>query len=109
MDDLLDFAKILIAAVLAIVAVIFIASIPWLIFGDRRVAEIKNVAEQVWNRNGFKVVGYEGYELTLFAQPGGCVWYVVRRDATDYHGCISRWGDEYHIYNLRALNAIKGN
>jgi hypothetical protein len=95
--------------VVGIAAIILLICLPWLIWGDSRVADIKLAASGVWERNGFEVVGYEGYELTLLGRPGGCVWYVVKRAGTDYHGCVSRWGDEYHIYSLRALNAIKGD
>jgi hypothetical protein len=109
MDDFVDLVKVLVGSLLGIAGVIFVFCLPWLIFGDTRVAEIKNVAQATWEKNGFQVVGYEGYELTLFGRPGGCVWYVVKRNETAYHGCISRWGDEYHIYSLRALNAIKGD
>jgi hypothetical protein len=109
MDLFIDAVKIVGGIFLSIVAAIFLISLPWLIWGGGRVADIKLAAPKVWQQQGFEIVGYEGYELTLGGRPGGCVWYVVRRGQTDYHGCVSRWGDEYHIYNLRALNAIKGN
>ena len=108
MDDLLSFLGVIFAAVLTVACAILLISLPWFIWGDTRVGEIKLAAPGVWERNGFQIVGYEGYQLTIFGRPGGCVWYVVKREATSYHGCISRWGDEYHIYDLRALNAIKG-
>ena len=109
MDDLIDLVKIIAAVVLSIAGLIFVVSLPWLVFGGTRVADIKQAAPQVWGANGFQVVGYQGYELTLFARPGGCVWYTVSKKDTLYQGCISRWGDEYHIYSLRALNALKGD
>jgi hypothetical protein len=108
-DDLIDFVKIFVGIVVGIISLVFIVSLPWMIFGGTRVADIKQAAPQVWASNGFQVLGYQGYELTLFARPGGCVWYTVKRDNTVYQGCISMWGDEYHIYSLRALNAIKGD
>lgn len=73
------------------------------------VDEIKENADDVWTRNGFEVVGYEGYVWTGFGRWGGCVWYIVKRNTTTYHGCISKWGDEFHIYDLRAMDALKGN
>lgn len=109
MDDIIDFVKFVCLAVAGFFAFAFLVSLPWLAFGDRHVADIKLAAPTVWEKNGFSIVGYEGYQHGLFFWSGGCVWYVVRRGPTDYHGCISRWGDEYHIYELRALNAIKGN
>lgn len=73
------------------------------------VPEIKEHAAQTWAKAGFEIVGYEGYEYGTLAVYGGCVWYIVKRGTTTYDGCISKWGDEYHIYNLEALDAVKGN
>ncbi len=109
MDDFLDFTKFITVLVLIVAAIIGIGISPWLIWGDSRVPEIKLAAEKAWAANGFKVLGYQGYELGLFSTPGGCVWYTLKRDATVYQGCLSRWGNEYHIYSLSALNAVKGN
>ncbi len=44
--------------------------------------------------------------------PGGKVWYAVRKkgnDRTLYQGFISKWMGEHHIYNLTAIDAVKGN
>jgi hypothetical protein len=76
---------------------------------DSNVAIIKVNAEKTWNAAGFEVVGYEGYEWTGFGRWGGCVWYTVKRGTTTYDGCLTKWGDEYHIYSLKALDALKGN
>lgn len=76
---------------------------------SHNVEDIKRNSTQVWNKNGFEVVGYEGYQSGAFETFGGCVWYIVQRDNTLYHGCISKWGSEYHIYNLTAMNALKSN
>jgi hypothetical protein len=73
------------------------------------VPDIKQHANKVWEDNGFKVVGYEGYEYGSMGQWGGCVWYIVSRENVTYHGCISKWEDEYHIYSLRAMDAISAN
>ena len=77
------------------------------------VSDIKAHATNVWDNAGFKIVGYEGYQWSLPGETwGGKVWYIVQRKdsgSTLYHGFISKWGDEYHIYNLRAIDAIKGN
>ena len=76
-----------------------------------RVEEIKKAAPKVWADAGYEIVGYEGYQ---YGPPGGTwggkVWHIVRRKGDDrvtYHGFISKWGDEYHIYNLQAIDAIK--
>lgn len=70
------------------------------------VPEIRQNANKVFEDAGFKVVGYEGYQSGAFETYGGCVWYIVERNGVTYHGCVSKWGDEYHIYNLKALDAI---
>jgi hypothetical protein len=74
-----------------------------------RVDDIKQHAEEVWNKNGFKVIGYEGYEFGFFGTFGGKVWYIVEKDSTLFHGALTKWGDEYHTYDLSAINAIKAN
>jgi hypothetical protein len=74
-----------------------------------RVDDIKQHAEEIWNKNGFKVIGYEGYQYGSFDTFGGKVWYIVQKDNTLFHGALTKWGDEYHTYNLSAINAIKAN
>jgi len=74
-----------------------------------RVDDIKQHAEEVWNKNGFKVIGYEGYQWGTADAWGGKVWYIVQKDNTLFHGALTKWGDEYHTYNLSAINAIKAN
>jgi hypothetical protein len=76
-------------------------------FGYRNVDAIKAASTKTWEEAGFKVAGYEGY---LWGFQGGDVCYILNRPATPgvtYHGCLCKWGEEYHIYNLRAIDAIK--
>jgi hypothetical protein len=75
------------------------------------VSAIKQHASETWAASGFEIIGYEGYEIGGFlcGTPGGKVWYIVQRkgDAkTRYDGFITKWGDEYHIYNLKAIDAL---
>jgi hypothetical protein len=73
---------------------------------------IKVVAPGVFKQAGFQVIGYEGYEWTGFGRWGGCVWYTLKKTpdtGTTYHGCVSKWGNEYHIYNLSAIDAIRSH
>jgi len=70
------------------------------------VPDIKNHAKETIEQAGFKIVGYEGFKYGSFDQWGGCVWYVMERNSVTYDGCISKWGDEYHIYSLYAKDAI---
>lgn len=98
---------------ISLVAVGLMAALFWL--GGcsyRNVADIKAHAEQMWNKNGYEVIGYEGYQVGTFESPGGRVWYIVRRRGQDnvtYHGYVSKWFGEYHIYELHAIDAIKSN
>lgn len=75
------------------------------------VEDIKEHARATWEQAGFEVIGYEGYEYGRIGGTwGGHVWYTVRRRPDNgiiYHGFISKWGSEYHIYNLSAIDAIK--
>lgn len=76
------------------------------------VDDIKIHAEKTLNDAGYEVVGYEGYKWGAFGTFGGCVYYNLKRfddDKVVYSACVSKWGDEYHIYNLKAVNAIRGN
>jgi hypothetical protein len=108
MDDFLDFIMPLVVILGGVgLGIFLIFGAPLLLFGDRRVPDIKHNAERVFNANGFDVVGYQGYQLGIFATPGGCVWYTLKKGDITYEACLSRWGDEYHIYSLKALDAIK--
>jgi hypothetical protein len=74
------------------------------------VTDIKAHAEETFRQAGYEVVGYEGYQYGSFGTWGGCVWYTIKKlpdNGVNYHACISKWGDEYHLYNLRAIDAIK--
>lgn len=79
------------------------------------VSDVKAHARAIWAGAGFEIIGYEGYEIGRHYGPGlggGQVWYTVRRvpdNGVTYHGFIEKWGDEYHIYNIRALDAVGPN
>jgi hypothetical protein len=76
---------------------------------------VKERADDRWAELGFNVVGYDGYNwgYTWWLSPshgGAKVWYVLERNPDNgitYTGFLSRWGDEIHMYNLTALDAIK--
>lgn len=75
----------------------------------QNVDAIKNAAPKTIEQAGFEIIGYEGYEWTGLGRWGGCVWYTMKKKpdtGTTYHGCVSKWGDEYHIYSLTAIDAI---
>lgn len=76
------------------------------------VPDVKQHAPATWKQAGFDIIGYEGYtrELCFFDYGCGHAWYTLRRipdNGIIYHGYLERWGDEYHIYNLTAIDAIK--
>lgn len=82
--------------------------------GYGNVDDVKNNAEKTFKRFGFEIVGYSGYEIGLeipFTRYGGAhVWYRIKNipDNGIIYGCaIQRWGDEYHLYGLKAIDAIK--
>jgi hypothetical protein len=82
--------------------------------GSSNVPEVKAHAAEVWKQAGFEVIGYEGYtnEHCFFAYGCGHVWSTLKRipdNGIIYHGYIEKWGSEYHIYNLQAVDAIKPN
>jgi len=75
--------------------------------GHRNVEITKQNAQKTWAAAGYEVKGYEGYQWSPLG--GGDVWYIVERkgkpDIT-YHGFLQKWGNEYHIYKLRAIDAL---
>ena len=80
--------------------------------GSSNVPEVKAQAPAVWKQAGFEIIGYEGYknEHCWFSYGCGHVWHTVRRipdNGIVYHGYIEKWGDEYHIYDIKAIDAIK--
>lgn len=80
--------------------------------GSSNVNDVKAHATAVWRQAGFEIVGYEGYtnEHCFFRYGCGHVWHTLRRipdNGVTYHGYIEKWGDEYHIYSIKAIDAIK--
>jgi hypothetical protein len=72
--------------------------------------DVKSKAKETYSSNGHTVVGYEGYQIgsvVPFTQYGGAkVWYITESNGVRYNSYLKMWGDEVHIYNLRALDAI---
>ena len=67
-----------------------------------------------WEEIGYKCVGYEGYQwgFWLGGDYGGAfVWHSLKRDEAPgiiYTGSMQKWGNEYHVYGPRAVDALKG-
>jgi hypothetical protein len=77
---------------------------------NKYVPDIKDHAALTWKQAGFEIIGYEGYNYGGPSTWGGEVWYTLRRipdNGIIYDGCISKWDDEYHIYSITAIDAIK--
>lgn len=68
-------------------------------------AYVKERSAQYYEQRGFKVVGYQGYNMFV---GGRCYWYTLEKNGTTFESCLMRWGDEVHEYSLRAIDAIKG-
>lgn len=65
---------------------------------------VKEKAEHKWEKQGYKVLDYEGYEWGFWGlnnYGGAKVWYRLRRLdnlCLSYSGYLQRWGDELHVY-----------
>jgi hypothetical protein len=77
--------------------------------------DVKSVSKEEWSKQGFEVVGYEGYQWGLFGinnYGGARVWHRLRKipdNGITYSGYIQKWGSEYHIYGPHAVDAIRPN
>ncbi len=81
-------------------------------FGN--VEDVKQHADEIFNKHGFDVVGYQGYGLGPNPWPtygGAYVWFTIKKQANGivYEAALQRWGSEYHLYSLSAIDAIKPN
>jgi len=74
--------------------------------------DVKAHAPEVLAQAGYTIKGYEGYQYGNWiggSYGGAMVWYTATRKDNPtviYAGAIQRWGDEYHIYSLRAVDAL---
>jgi hypothetical protein len=92
--------------IIIVVLVIFISIFIELCGCSRNVDDVKANAGETFLNNGFVVVGYHGYELSLIY--GGIVWYTLEKGGgVTYQAAIVKWFDEYHIYCLEAIDALK--
>jgi hypothetical protein len=89
-----------------IVAIAVIVAAGVATWSSHKVPDIKAHAAETFEQNGFKVVGYEGYQSGAFDTYGGMVWYIVERNGVTYTAGLAKWKDEYQIYSLKALDAI---
>lgn len=73
--------------------------------GFRNVDEVRLNALPVIEKNGFQIAGYQGY----WWDPcyGGTVTYTLTKGNITYQTKVIKWFDEYHLYKLKAIDAIK--
>ena len=101
-----------------IILIGFITFISWYTFNSaNHLNYVKENAEHRWQEMGFEVVGYDGYQwgFTIpFTDYGGAkVWHILKKSnctnekCVTYSGYLQRWGDEIHMYNIRAIDAIR--
>lgn len=95
-----------------IIASMFLLSLTGCSSGN--LEDVKANADSRWNEMGYEIVGYDGYTWGFwgFNDYGGAhVWYLLKKKDSDngiiYGGYLQKWGDEYHMYALRAYDAIK--
>lgn len=68
---------------------------------------VKSIAPEFFNKSGYEIVMYEGYE-GAFSICGGDVWYQFKRPGSPiiYNAYLCKWGNEIHLYSIKALNGI---
>jgi len=76
---------------------------------------VQERAEARFEAAGYQIVNYQGFKwggLGYGTPYGGAeVWYELRKpgSATTYQAHLQRWGEETHIYDLTAIDAIRPN
>lgn len=80
--------------------------------GSGNIDYVKTKAGVKWNSVGFNTIGYEGFQWSfgINSYGRGTAWYTLNKvpdNGITYTGALERWGDEIHIYNIRAVDAIK--
>ena len=104
-------------------ALCFLMDVRWVLFFSAWVfcliptalnkESVKENSARVFESNQFEVIGYQGYSFRpfgWFGYGGAHVWYTLKKIPDNgilYEASLQRWGDEYHIYNLKAKDAIK--
>lgn len=76
---------------------------------------IEERAVDKWQKQGFEVVDYEGFEWGwwgLTSYGGAKVWYRLKKipdNGITYSGYLSRWGNELQVYGPKACDTIQPN
>lgn len=81
--------------------------------GYANLDDVKSAAPAKWEKMGYVVKDYEGYQWGLWfggSYGGAKVWHQLRRNPDNgvtYTGYIKKWGNEYHVYGPQAIDAIQ--
>ena len=96
------------------VFILLIAGWTTLFFQSGNKEWLKENAASKWEKQGFEVVDYEGWQFSFgipYTEYGGAkVWHRLRKipdNGITYSGFLKRWGDEIHVYGPSAADAIK--
>lgn len=105
-DYILDYWR---AAVGVILIAVLAAGVYFGMIGSaRNVDDIKAHAPKVLDEMGFVIVNYEGFQWGAGGTYGGRAWYNVKRKDDPaghlYNLLLSKWGNEYQLYNLRCID-----
>ena len=74
---------------------------------------VKDQAEERFTELNYEIARYDGYQWGLWGYNdygGAHVWYLLKKVPDNgilYSAYLQRWGDEIHLYELEAIDAIK--
>lgn len=97
----------------AVITLIFSVLLVLAVGSPGNLEYVKEQAPEVLGELNYEIIGYEGYQWGFWgynSYGGANVWYLLRSKSDNgiiYQGCLKRWGDEVHLYNLKAVDAIK--
>ena len=92
-----------------IIGVILVITLLWNVTAYRDVDDLKVNAPAVVEDAGFTNITYQGFSGDVGM--GGEVWYhgYGITDGLVYEMAVANWRGEYHIYNLKCINAVAGS
>jgi|GEM_PF-3087908 len=96
------------------IACIVVGIIIWLGIGSSgNLNYVKERSEIRFQELNYEIIGYEGYRFGFWGYNdfgGAHVWYLLKKNPDNgiiYKGSLQRWGDEIHLMQLKAVDAIK--
>lgn len=102
------------AIIKLVIVLVIIILFKMCFFSSANIDYVKEKADAKWEKQGFEVVDYEGYQVSTaipFTKYGGAhVWYRLRKipdNGITYSGSLKQWGDEIHVYGPMCIDAIK--